>query len=390
MNLTQSDIDTLSSNLQQWPALKLLLDALGTHPSFIFVDGSRKHTATTKAASAAYYRPSTGEYGIAPVTGPATSGRGEWLAVVGALTNLQLTPSSCIISDYKAVVSAFAHFAAGKPRSFFYSWQNADLILQAYDLWTNQQTPVLWVKAHLNIFGNEVADRLAKTGLLVTPHVLPTLVPNIPTCRGAPVSHSWLKWAVARTPAPPPPHPDIVVSLSYKSLPTSSSIAVESWKAGHINMAGFDFWGEWTKIKGCSKCGTSHPFTYQSSMLHCATLKPAVDFFLRQFHPEVRRWYHDPSTNEHDKRRLLLTLCPTKLMKHLRSKGLSKKTIEQQWVTLHRKWFTWYRQLRAVIAPLTPKPVTTALTKQWQGERRKRARDKQDRYRESILKYTKT
>lgn len=174
----------------------------------VYTDGSCLHQGTphAKAGSGVFWGVNSARNHSERLPLPATSNRGELLAVTRALEMADPQVTLCVVTDSQYSIRTVCYWA---PRASQCGWdcENADIIQYIAVLLCCRLAPLRleWVKGHSGNMHNDAADRLANAGALLP-------LPSAPT--------------FARRPLPPLPSvlpPTLAVPKVSTALPEFST-----------------------------------------------------------------------------------------------------------------------------------------------------------------------
>lgn len=149
----------------------------------VYTDGSCLHQGTpqAQAGSGVFWGVNSARNHSERLPLPATSNRGELLAVTRALEMTDPRVNLCVVTDSQYSIRTVCYWA---PRAAQCGWdcENADIIRYIADLLSCRLAPLRleWVKGHSGNMHNDAADRLANSGALLP-------LPSAPAFRRSPL-----------------------------------------------------------------------------------------------------------------------------------------------------------------------------------------------------------
>jgi ribonuclease HI len=306
--------------------------------NLVFTDGSLKD----KAAGSGAYNATTGDAVLARTTGPQYVLRAEWEAVEGALNYLvtdTTTPTLLLIDNKTVATDTDSMMVNNRMPDNVYSKAHSDVIdrVMTRIRALPQEKAAVWVKAHVQIYGNERADRLAKRATHYKSAPPPIkLQPGDLFYNGQLAHKHVLKIAQCFA---YPPSVDLAMPVDRKCGLKRMNTTRFKYLHDRVHWNVVGIGDPWARTPShCNRCNSeSHPTSVLHTLLLCPSFSHHLDRFLAMFPFQdiVRDWWRSQpvfcASDPHAEQLLLLrTWIPSSLMSLLVRK--------HKWDLIDKKW----------------------------------------------------
>ena len=276
----------------------------------------------------------SGNVHMGRTTGHLSASRGEWMAIVFALSHSSKDKPLLIHTDHHVYhASCLMDYIANRSRKQTSKMKHRDLIREALRLYDSRTatTQLVWVKSHMDNLPNTVADHFAK------------LACQLPFCPPKPSASHPGKWFLRGVPLLLPDmapllditeehHPEIpdalksvhpaTINMYLSSLPllANPNPKLVTYMHGRVTWPLFGWWHTY-KVNGhCHLCGTdSHPTDVLSSLSQCCKLRSLAETALcngyKHLASSIQDWLNVASDT--DRRDFFRNLVPRSLVDHL-------------------------------------------------------------------------